>query len=110
MCSTKKGPIFGDFFAVGNVPDSTGMRRPPKTSHLRSWVHCIARGYPMRRAAVGSPHQLGGGHSQRGRPAMGTRTGAAVDGRREAMVCTSGSCRIFEDAHAKGAERASPAH
>jgi hypothetical protein len=86
MCSTKKGPIFDDFLDVGNVQDSTGVRDPTKTSHLRSWVHCIARGYPTRTTAVGNPHQLDGGHFQSGRPAMGTRTGAAVDGRREALV------------------------
>jgi hypothetical protein len=86
MCSTKKGPIFGDFLNVGNVLDSTGVQDPTKTSHLKAWVHCIARGHPTRTATVRNPHQLDGGHSQSGRPAMGAHTGATVDGRREDMV------------------------
>ena len=74
------------FFAVGNVPESTGMRGRSKTSHVRSWGDRSGRGCPTRTASVGDPHQLGGGHSQSGRSAMGTDTCDAGDGRKEAMV------------------------
>jgi hypothetical protein len=80
------GSDFGFFFAVGNVPvpESTGMPGRSKTSHVRSWGDRSGRGCPTRTASVGYPHQLEGGHVQSGWSAMGTDTGGAVDGRKEA--------------------------